>query len=265
LTVLLRHPSQPVRQTAALALERVADVTSLGALLEGLNDPAVAVRFSLVGAVAHSAGDSRVLTETQRTQLTLRLEEVLLRDADPGVRSRAATVLGECGAPTVLPTLWGRILASEDARVQEKAWTALVEILCRASNLDLLRQWDGRLVDTHQGARRLQLLTEVYSRWLKRDDTKTLAGAVVESLIGTQIDQGKWAAAYPLVHELLGRPADDRDTEKRLRWLLAIGEQALKEGNRPETLRVVQDAQPFLSRRPGLASDFERLEKLLKP
>jgi hypothetical protein len=195
----------------------------------------------------------------------LRLEEVLLRDADPGVRSRAATVLGECGATTVLPTLWGRILASEDARVQEKAWTALIEILCRACNLDLLRQWDGRLVDTRQGARRLQLLTEVYTRWLKRDDTKSLASTLVESLIGTQIDQGKWAAAYPLVHELLGRPADDHEMEKRLRWLLAVGEQALKEGNRPETLRVVQDAQPFLARRPGLTSEFERLEKLVKP
>jgi HEAT repeat protein len=264
LTSLLRHPWQPVRQTAALALERVADVTSLVALLDGLNDPAVAVRFSLVGAVAHAAGDSRAVNELQRTQLTLKLEDVLLRDADPGVRSRAATVLGECGAATVLPTLWGRILASEDARVQEKCWTALVEILCRSGNLELLRQWDGRLVETRQGARRLQLLTEVYTRWMKRDDTKNLANGLMESLIGIQLEQGKWAAAYPLVREALGHTADDHELDKRLRWLLVIGEQAQKEGNRPETLRVVQDAQPYLTRRPGMSSDFERLEKLAK-
>jgi HEAT repeat protein len=236
----------------------------LGALLNGLNDPAVAVRFSLVGAVAHAAGDSGAVNELQRTQLTLKLEDVLLRDADPGVRSRAATVLGECGAATVLPTLWGRILASEDARVQEKCWTALVEILCRSGNLELLQQWDGRLVETRQGARRLQLLTEVYTRWMKRDDTKNLANGLMESLIGIQLEQGKWAAAYPLVREALGRVADERELDKRLRWLLAIGEQAQKEGNRPETLRVVQDAQPYLTRRPGMSSDFERLEKLAK-
>jgi HEAT repeat protein len=264
LTVLLRHPSQPVRQTAALALERVADVTSLAAILDGLNDAAVAVRFSLVGAVAHAAADSRAVNEQQRTQLTLKLEDVLLRDADPGVRSRAATVLGECGAASVLPTLWGRLLASEDTRVQEKCWTALVEILCLSGNLELLRQWDGRLVDTRQGARRLQLLTEIYARWLKRDDTKNLAIALVDSLIGIQLEQGKWTAAYPLARESLGRVTDDQDLDKRLRWLLAIGEQAQKEGNKAETLRVIQDVQPYLARRPLLGGDFERLERLAK-
>jgi HEAT repeat protein len=265
LTILLRHPSQPVRQTAALALERVAELNSLDELLESLNDTAVAVRFSLVGALAHAAGDGHALSEAQRARLNLRLEEILLRDADHGVRGRAATVLGECGSALVLPTLWSRVMASEDARVQEKAWTALVDILCRSANLDLLREWDRRLVETQQPARRLQLLTEVYSRWLKKDESKNLAGSLVESLIATQLDQGKWAAAFPLVHELLARPSDELELEKRLRWLLSIGEQAIKEGNKAETLRIVQEAQAFLSRRPRIASEFDRLEKLAKP
>jgi HEAT repeat protein len=265
LTVLLHHPSQPVRQTAALALERVADATTLDGLLEGLNEPAAAVRFSLVGAVAHAAADSRTVTDAQRTHLTLRLEELLLRDADPGVRSRSATVLGECGSSLVLPTLWGRIMASEDMRVQEKAWGALVEILCRSANLDLLHEWDRRLVDTRQPTRRLQLLTEAYTRWLKREETRSQANSLVEILIAAQIEQGKGAAAYPLVHDLLPRATSDAELDKCLRWLLAIGEQAVKDGNRPEALRILQEAQPFLSRRATFTPDFERLEKLAKP
>src|SRR5204863_2809150 len=56
LTALLRHPSEPVRQTAAQALERVADAGILAGLLQALDDPAVNVRFSLVGALGHAAG-----------------------------------------------------------------------------------------------------------------------------------------------------------------------------------------------------------------
>ena len=42
LTVLLRHPSRSARQTAALALERVADVGVLDGLLQALDDPETA-------------------------------------------------------------------------------------------------------------------------------------------------------------------------------------------------------------------------------
>src|SRR5207244_2218429 len=51
LTILLRHPSKSVRQAAALALERVADSSILDGLIEALDDPAVTIRFSLVGAL----------------------------------------------------------------------------------------------------------------------------------------------------------------------------------------------------------------------
>src|SRR5262249_1797686 len=94
LTGLLRHPSASVRQAAALALERMADTALLEGLLQALDDPVVTVRFRLVGAIGRAAGENRPLSEAQRAQVSERLEQVLLRDADPGVRSRAASVLG---------------------------------------------------------------------------------------------------------------------------------------------------------------------------
>jgi HEAT repeat protein len=261
LTVLLRHPSYPVRQTAAQALERVADPTVLDGLLEALDDPSVTIRFSLIGAIGHSAGDGRTLSEAQHTRLQARLEGLLLRDADPAVRSRAATVLGECGSPAILPALWRRVLATEDSRVQEKAWTAIVEILVRSGNLDLLHDWDQNLIKSRQGPRRVQLWHEVVNRWRKREDTRTQIGTAQEMLVQAQLEQGRWAAALPVVRELLARPGSDPEVDKRLRWLLTVGEQALKDGNRAEVLRVTQEAQAHLSRRESLASQFERLAK----
>src|SRR5439155_21365717 len=66
LTALLRHPSEPVRQTAAQALERVADTSMLDVLLKALDDPTVTVRFDLVVALGHATGDGRSLTPAQR-------------------------------------------------------------------------------------------------------------------------------------------------------------------------------------------------------
>jgi HEAT repeat protein len=261
LLVLLRHPSPAARQTAAQALERVADPTVLDALLEALEDPAVTVRFSLVGAVGHAAGAGQTLPDAQRNRLLARLESVLVRDADPGVRSRAATVLGACGSPEVLPALWRRVLAAEDGRVHEKAWAGMVEILARSGNLDLVREWDQTLAEAKQGARRLQLWGEIYSHWQKRADAKAFAPAALEALIQVQLEQGRWAAALPLVRDQLGRPGTDAEVDKRLRWLHSAGEQALREGNLPEAQRVIEEAQPFLSRRTLWAGEFEKLQK----
>jgi HEAT repeat protein len=261
LTALLRHPSEPVRQTAALALERVADGTVLDALLELPDDAAATVRFGLVGALGRAAGDGRGLGEAQRAKLLARLEGLLLRDADPGVRSRAATVLGECGTPAHLATLWRRVLAAEDSRVQDKSWTALVEIVVRSASPDVLREWDRTLSEAGQASRRLQLLSEVCNRWQKREETRAQAGPVAETLVQAQLEQGKWTAAFPLVRDLLARPGGDAEAERYLRWLLQVGEQALRDGNRAEALRAAQEAQPHLPRGKGMAGEFERLEK----
>jgi HEAT repeat protein len=248
-----------------LALERIADPTSLDGLIEALDDPAVAVRFSLVGALGHAAGDGRGLSEAQRLRLLARLDGILARDPDPGIRSRAATVLGECGPPAMLTSLWRRVAAGEDSRVQEKAWAAILEIVCRNGNLALLQDADRILVETKQAARRLQLLSEAYSRWQKKEELRADVLVVREILVQAQLDQGKWAAAFPLVHEMLSNSTGEIDLDKRLRWLLTIGEQALREGNRPEALRAVREAQAYLARKPLLAAEFEKLEKAAKP
>ena len=161
----------------------------------------------------------------------------------------------------VLPALWKRVLAGEDSRVQEKAWSALVEIIARSGELELLQQWNRTLTDVKQGARRLQLLTEVSGHWQKREDTRALAAAVAELLIPAQLDEGKWAAAFPLVREVLSRPGGDAELDRRLRWLLTVGEQAFKDGNRQEAMRVVQEVQTYLPRSGGLAGAFEELGK----
>jgi HEAT repeat protein len=265
LTNLLRHRSEQVRQAAAQALERVADASVLDGLLKALDDPNVTVRFSLLGALARAVGDGRCLAEERRNHLLERLEELLQRDPDPGVRSRAATVLGECAPPALLPALWRCVQASEDSRVQEKAWAAMIEIVARSANLSLLQEWDRTLTTAKQGARRLQLLTEVVARWQKGEETKTVASAAQETLIQAELEMGKWAAAFPLVRELLARPGSEADLQQRLSWLLTVGEQALKEGNRAEAQRAVREAQPYLPRSGDLTQAFEKLDKQAGP
>src|SRR5439155_8780325 len=127
--------------------------------------------------LAHAAGDGQVLTESRRARLQGRLEELVLRDTDPGVRSRAATLLGQFAPPPELAFLWRRVQSREDSRVQEKAFAAMIEILVRTANLELLREWDRKLVEAAQSPRRLQLLTELCTRWKKAENTKGLVAA----------------------------------------------------------------------------------------
>jgi HEAT repeat protein len=259
LTGLLHHPSSHVRQTAAQALERVADASLVDALLKGLNDSSVAVRFSLLGALGRAVSRGTPLGEPQQKKLLARLELLLLKDSDPGVRSRAATVLGECGPPTMLPVLWKCVLAGDDARVQEKAWAAFLDVIARAGNLPLLQEWDHTLAAAHQGPRRLQLLTEIAARWQKREETRPIAAAAQEELVQAELELGKWPVALPQVRELLSKPGTTAEVNQRLRWLLTAGEQALQDGSRSEAIKAVQDAQPYLPRAGDLADGFQKL------
>jgi HEAT repeat protein len=256
---LLQHPSESVRRTAAQSLERVADAAVLDGLLSGLGDPAATVRFSLVGAAAHAAGDGASLSDAQRKRLQDGLAGLLQRDPDGGVRSRAASVLGECASPEVLPQLWKGVVDGEDGRVQEKAWAAFVEVVTRSGQLSLLREWDRTLQEAKQGPRRLQLLAEASGRWQKHPQRRALAAAAQEMLIKAELEQGKWQAALPQVLEQLGRPGADADPTQRLRWLLAAGEQALKDGDRAAALRAADAARPHLAADGELADAFERL------
>jgi HEAT repeat protein len=257
---LLRHQSESVRQTAAQALERVADAAVLGGLLDALDDPSVTVRFGLVGAVAHAA-DGDGVTEEQRKRALAKLEAILLRDADPGVRSRAATALGELAPPSVLTALWRCVLAGEEGRVQEKAWAAMLEVIGRSGSVQLLQEWDRTLAATKQPTRRTQLLADAAARWCKRAETKAQADAALEMLVKAQLEQGKWAAAFPIVRELLARPVGEAEINRRLRLLLTVGEQALADGNKAEARRVVQEASAYVPSSGALADAFEKLAK----
>ena len=264
LVSLLRHPSAAVRQTAALGLERVADGSILDPLIEALNDPIVTVRFSLVGALGRAAADGRQLTDAQRRRLFDRLEDLLVRDADPGVRSRIATVLGECGTAAQLPTLWRRVQTTEEGRVQEKAWSGFIEIMARTGNRELFLEWERTLSQSNQASRRIQLLTELATRWQQHEDTRSAGAGIQELLVRAHLEQGKWLPAFAALHEILGRPTNEPDVDQRLSWLREIAELALKDGNRPDVLRAVQDARPLLARRSDRTSVFDDLEKQAK-
>lgn len=261
LTSLLHHPSGHVRQAAAQALERVADVSLLDGLLKGLTDPSVNVRFSLLGALARAVGKGTSLNASQQVRLLTRLEALLLRDSDPGVRSRAATVLGECAPPASLGLLWKCVQSAEDSRVQEKAWAGFVEVIARSARLPLLQEWDRALTAAHQGPRRLQLLTEVVGRWQKTEETRSLAGSAQEMLVQAQLELGKWSAAFPQVRDLLARPGSAAEMKQRLKWLLTVGEQALQEGNRSEAQRAVVEARQYLTAASDMVEAFEKLAR----
>lgn len=258
---LLKHQAEHVRQTAVHALERVADPCVLDDLLKALGDSSVAVRFGLVGAIGHAAGDGRALTDSQREQLLTKLQALLLKDADAGVRSRAASVLGECGQPSVLSSLWQRMAAGEDTRVQEKAWASLVEIIARSGSADVLREWDGVLSKAGQGAKRLLLLDEVHTRWQSRADAKTRFLVTAPLLASAKLEQGKWQAVAPLLRELVSRADDAPTRETAVRGLLTASEQALQEGDFIQGRRFLEDARPFLPKTGKLQDDFARLEK----
>src|SRR5262249_48632106 len=208
LGVLLRHQSESVRQTAAQALERVADPNVLDGLLTALDDASVTVRFGLIGALGRLTAEVAALSDTQRSRMLTRLEEILLRDPDAGVRSRAATILGQSGAQVELPFLWRRFANRGNNRGPGEGRGAVREILSRSSSLELVRQWDRILADANQRARRLEMLGEVNDRWKKNEGGQTLVPGVTELLVQAQLEQGKWAAAFPLIRELLDRPCE---------------------------------------------------------
>jgi hypothetical protein len=137
----------------------------------------------------------------------------------------------------------------------------MLEIIGRSNSLSLLQEWDRTLTATKQGSRRLQLLADAAARWSKRAETKTIADGALELQVKAQLEQGKWAAAFPIVRDLLPRQATEAESEQRLRWLLTIGELALQDGNKAEAQRVVQEASPYVSKAGALADAFEKLGK----
>lgn len=258
---LLKHPSESVRKTAAHALESVAGPALLTELLAAVGDTSVAVRFGLVGAIGRAVGDGVALTEKQREELLEKLQAILVKDSDASVRSRAASVLGECGSSAVLVVLWQRFAAGEDPRVQEKALAALVEIIVRAGKEELLKEWDATLSKAGQANARLSLLTEAHTRWQARADAKTRFLTTAPLLTLAKLEQGRWQAALPLLRELLGRSDDPTIREQALRCCILAAEQALRAGDTTQARRILDDMRPFLPKDGKLVESFKDLER----
>ena len=53
----------------------------------------------------------------------------------------------------------------------------------------------------------------------------------------------------------------EAETNERLRWLLTVGQMALKDDNKAEALKAAQDAQLYLSDASGLTEAFKKLTK----
>ncbi|MGL4550441.1 MAG: HEAT repeat domain-containing protein [Gemmataceae bacterium] len=258
LTDLLRHGAENVRQTAAQALERTADVSLIDGLLKGLDDVAGPVRFSLVGAIGKAFAGAATVPDGLRARLLARLEKVMATDEDVAVRARAATVLGECGGPEQLGLLWKGVQSGTEGRVQEKAWDAMLDVLGRAASLKLVETWDAELTKLKQTGRRVQMWGRVYARWEQRADQREIATQALEGLVGAQIDDGKYQAAAPLGQTLLARCSEGGEAARGrcLKLLLRVAQAALADGNRGEALRIVTEVRGYLTAGP-MSDAFE--------
>jgi HEAT repeat protein len=258
LAELLRHPSEGVRQAAARALEPIADERVLPDLLQALGDSAASVRFHVVGAL----GRIGVLGNDQRkAEIAKRLQSLMLQDGDPGVRSRAAGIMGELGTPADLVFLWQRCQATEDERVKLKAWSAMLDILARSGNPDLVAQWDQLLAHQRETARRIEMLTEIRSRWQKTESLRPHLDSIQALLVQAYLAQRRWQAAGPLALELARRAPNDNELRRRLRWLLAAGYLALEDKKPEETLAWIRDAEDLLPRAGDIAFEFAVLRQ----
>lgn len=260
---LLHHPSQTVREAAAHALEQMSNPVALPELCDALTDPATSdnMRFSIVGALGKIGKDGNC-SERQKSDVLRRLQTVLVKDSDPGVRSRAATVIGDLGTPAELAILWQRASANEDNRVQLKAWEAMVEIMARSTDWAVVSSWDKTLTDQRQYARRLALLTEIRNRWLKVDAAKPHMDALTGALVQALLNQQKWSQAMPLALDLVKRSQNSTELETRLRWLLLAGRQGLDDHKSQEVLQMINEIQDLLPQAPnGLGSEFEVLRR----
>lgn len=257
---LLRHHADVVRQAAAAALEQNPSARVLSAIFTGLEDPVPGVRFSLVAALG-KIGQREVLDDSERQDLLRRLERVLVLDTDPGVRSRAATVLGDLGDAGQLPLLWQRTRATEDNRVQIKAWQALTDILARLRNVPLLMQWEQLLIDEKETARRIELFGELRDRWSKQEETQLLADVAAGCLIRAWLADRKWAPALPVIHDLVRRARSEAERAERLRWLLIACSQALDDKQPQEVHKALKQVEELLPQVKELAADFAELRR----
>lgn len=260
LVSLLKRPDEQVRQAAGQALEQVASLAVLEPLYLSLEDPSAQVRFSLIGALGRVAARER-LADAHRANLLKRLAQALTQDSDPGVRSRAATVIGDLGSPADLPTLWQCMRTKEDNRVQLKAWAGMIEILVRAQSMPLAAQWEQQLTELGDSGRRTQLFQELRDRWLKHEGAAGLVEPATAGLVRALLAERKWQLAVPHAIELARKAQSESDKRERLRWLLVVGAQALDDKKPQEVLRLLKDIEELLVGAKELGGEFAELKR----
>ncbi|MCY2970335.1 MAG: HEAT repeat domain-containing protein [Planctomycetota bacterium] len=255
---LLKHKEVAVRKTAAQALERIADIAVLEELLAGLEDLDVGVRLGILGAVSRAVNQAKAIKEDDKLRLQSRMEIILLKDPDAGVRARSATLLGEFGTVSHLATLWKAAVSEGDPRIQEKSWQAFLEILSKSKNLKLINEWNV-IVRKDAPLRRVNFLVELLGKMQPATmNPKIELAPVRELLVQCGIENQKWLPAWSALREL-PQALEPEEIEKRLSLLFQIAEIALKEQAAPDVLQMVDFARPLFVGRKKLQADFEEL------
>ena len=119
------------------------------------------------------------------------------------------------------------------------------------------------MVKAKQPTRRLYMWGHVFARWEQNAALREQAGQALEGLVAVQLELGKWASAGPLILSQLSRGSDlgAATRDRFLTWAANAAEQALREGNRPEALRLLKEARASLPAGDKLAETYDRLEK----
>jgi HEAT repeat protein len=257
---LLKHPMPEVRLACSAALEGIASCRVYRQIMAAVDDASPDARLYLVGCLGR-IGESDGLPEREQTALIRKLEHVMLHDGDPGVRSKAATAVGKVGGANELTLLWQRVRANEDARVQDNAWKAVVEILVRTQSWAIVDQWQQQLALQTQPERRLALLERIRTVWATLEDTRPMLELVNVVYINAALVQRQWRLARPVCAELIRGAVKEKDKGDRLNLLLQICTQAVDEGKGAEVLPTIQEFEGALTGFKDLAVAFDQLRR----
>ena len=234
-----------VRVEAAQALETVATLEAMDVLYQALRDKETGVRFSAVGALRKIAGDAK-LTAPVRQRMAKELVGVLEKDADAGVRARAASVIGIVDGPDVLQPLWQCLNRQEVDQVKVKAWEAMLDVILSRGDLGLMLEWEAQLAKAGWHERRCQLLQRAVSQWAQQKDPPRPASEtrrLAEHLALAYLDAGAWQSALPLARELLGKDNPGHRKATYLGWILRACETAIASGRPDDVLEPLRAAQ----------------------
>ncbi|MER3417144.1 MAG: hypothetical protein C4297_13175 [Gemmataceae bacterium] len=258
-----RHISPEVRRAASRVVEKYPHPDMLATLFDAWDDEDSSVRFNAVGAVVR-LGQLGLLTDAQKETALKRLEIVLVRDPDAGVRSRAAAAFEDLGTVAHLALLWSQWRGPEDPRVQVRCWAAIKAILARAGQVQLVLHYAQELARLPDSQRRIELLDEVYKKWSKQEVLATNLDPLAVTLVEAQLESKQGPAVLSLARKLLARSKSEEEIRQRLRLLVAAARQAAEQNRLQEALEALQDTDPYLVKDREMAVEIEMLRALLR-